>query len=74
MATDEVLAHEVTKIRRALLELEGLMAGADPEQRERIEEIRLTLKLALEAAPSSCACAISPSRTCSLTVIREDDL
>jgi len=40
-------------IRKALIELKQLAAKADPEQRQKLEEIRLRLELALEAAPNS---------------------
>jgi hypothetical protein len=70
MATDQALSEEIAKLRKALANVAQLIAAADPDQRQKLEEIRLTLEIALEAAPSSCSCTNSAARTCSLTGIR----
>ena len=74
MASDQALADEISRMRKALLDLEQVMLSLDPQQRAKLEEVRLHLKLSLEAAPSSCSCAKSPSQpqTCSITGIRID--
>lgn len=74
MPYEQALADEISKIRKALADLEPLVAKADSEQRKKLEEIRLTLELALEAAPGSCTCRTQSARTCSLTGIPVDPL
>lgn len=69
MSPDPTFAPEIMMIRRALADLERLMATADAADRKRFHEIKRTLESALAAAPGSCACAASPSRVCSLTGI-----
>ena len=49
--SDETLAQEILNLRKALADIEQLIAKADVEQREKLEGIKLSLKLALEAAP-----------------------
>ena len=70
MASDQVLTDEILKIRKAIAELDRLIAKANPEQREKLKEIRLNLEMALEVAPNSCGCPDVPSRICALTGIR----
>lgn len=69
MSPDPTFAPEIAMIRRALADLERLMAAADAADRKRFLEIKQTLESALQCAPSSCACANSPTRICSLTGI-----
>ena len=51
MTSEEALAQEIFNIRKALADIGQLMAKADPEQREKLEGIKLSLEIALEAAP-----------------------
>jgi hypothetical protein len=69
MSPDPTFAPEIAMIRRALADLERLMAAADPADRQRFQEIKQTLESALQAARRSCACATSPARVCALTGI-----
>ena len=48
---DEALSNEISKIRKALIDIRQLISTSAPEQREKLEEIRLILEVALEAAP-----------------------
>jgi hypothetical protein len=71
------LSEQISELRSALVHVladvdQLILTLDDPAQRQRLQQIRLNIETALNAAPSFCTCATRSLRICSLTGIPLD--